>query len=49
MVDHVFGDVSLPRLIATLAADEAGRVLGRSSARDLDLDDATKVRRSAIG
>ena len=47
MVDHVFGDVALPRLVATpLAADEAGRVLVDRAPRDLDLDDATKVRRS---
>ena len=47
MVDHVFGDVSLPRLTATpLAADEAGRVLVDRAPRDLDLDGATKVRRS---
>jgi len=47
MVDHVFSDVTLPRLIATpLAADEAGRVLVDRAPRDLDLDGATKVRRS---
>lgn len=47
MVDHVFGDVTLPRLIASpLAADEAGRVLVDRAPRDLDLNDATKVRRS---
>jgi choline kinase len=47
MVDHVFGDVTLPRLVgSSLAADEAGRVLVDRSPRDLDLDDATKVRRA---
>ena len=47
MVDHVFADVTLPRLIgSSLAADEAGRVLVDRSPRDLDLDDATKVRRA---
>ena len=47
MVDHLFADVALPRLVASpLAADEAGRVLVDRAPRDLDLDDATKVRRS---
>ena len=47
MADHVFGDVTLPRLVgSSLAADEAGRVLVDRSPRDLDLDDATKVRRA---
>ena len=47
MVDHLFGDVTLPRLIESpLAADEAGRVLVDRAPRDLDLNDATKVRRS---
>jgi choline kinase len=47
MVDHVFGDVTLPRLVGSpLAADEAGRVLVDRAPRDLDLNDATKVRRA---
>jgi choline kinase len=47
MVDHVFGDATLPRLVGSpLAADEAGRVLVDRAPRDLDLKDATKVRRA---
>jgi choline kinase len=46
MVDHLFGDPTLPRLVRRpLAPDEAGRVLVDRAPRDLDLDDATKVRR----
>ena len=46
MVDHVFGERA-PRLVASpLAAGEAGRVLVDRAPRDLDLDDATKVRRA---
>ena len=46
MVDHLFGDVTLPRLVGSpLAAGEAGRVLVDRAPRDLDLNDATKVRR----
>jgi len=45
MVDHLFGDVSLPKLVTTpLAAGEAGRVLVDRAPADIDLDDATKVR-----
>jgi len=47
MVDHLFGDVALPRLVASpLAAGEAGRILVDRAPRDLDLSDATKVRRT---
>ena len=47
MVDHLFGDVALPRLVTSpLAANEAGRVLVDRAPRDLDLNDATKVRRA---
>ena len=47
MVDHLFGDATLPRLVGVpLAPDEAGRVLVDRAPRDLDLDDATKVRRA---
>lgn len=47
MVDHLFGDVTLPRLVESpLAADEAGRVLVDRAPRHLDLNDATKVRRA---
>jgi choline kinase len=45
MVDHVFGAGVLPALTrAPLAAGEAGRVLVDRAPRDLDLDDATRVR-----
>jgi choline kinase len=45
MVDHVFASPSLPGLTAApLATDEDGRVLVDESPRDLDLEDATKVR-----
>jgi choline kinase len=46
MVDHVFAEPALHRLTAqTLADDEAGRVLvDCRPGRELDLDDATKVR-----
>lgn len=47
MVDHLFGDVALPRLVRSpLAADEAGRVLVDRAPRGLDFNDATKVRRA---
>jgi choline kinase len=48
MVDHLFGDVALAKLASTpLAAGQSGRVLiDRAPVEDLDLDDATKVRRS---
>ena len=47
MVDHLFGTVTLPGLVASpLAADEAGRVLVDRAPRDLDLNDATKVRQA---
>jgi choline kinase len=45
MVDHLFGDVVLPRLTTRpLAADEAGRVLVDPEPIEISLDDATKVR-----
>jgi choline kinase len=45
MVDHLFVDVTLPKLVATpLAPDEIGRVLVDRAPRDIDLQDATKVR-----
>ena len=46
MVDHLFGDAALAKLVATpLAAGESGRVLiDRAPVEDLDLGDATKVR-----
>jgi choline kinase len=47
MVDHLFGDVTLPRLVGSpLASDEAGRVLVDRAPHDLNLNDATKVRRA---
>jgi choline kinase len=44
MVDHLFGDVALPKLIATPMNGEAGRVLVDRAPVDLDLADATRVR-----
>jgi 1L-myo-inositol 1-phosphate cytidylyltransferase len=45
MVDHMFEQVVLPRLVASAwRADELGRVLVDRSPIGLDLDDATKVR-----
>lgn len=45
MVDHLFEEATLPRLIAApLSTDEAGRVLVDRMPRGLDLADATKVR-----
>jgi choline kinase len=46
MVDHLFADVSLPRLVETpLGSDEGGRVLvDRAPGPDIDLEDATRVR-----
>ena len=45
MVDHLFGDVVLPRLTTRpLALDEAGRVLVNRAPVGISLDDATKVR-----
>jgi choline kinase len=44
MVDHLFGDVALPRLIAAPMNGEAGRVLVDRAPVDLDLADATRVR-----
>jgi CDP-L-myo-inositol myo-inositolphosphotransferase len=45
MVDHVFGEIALPKLTARpLMAGEAGRVLVDRAPRGLDLEDATKVR-----
>ena len=45
MVDHLFDDVALPRLVESpLAPDEAGRVLIDRSPGEIDLQDATKVR-----
>jgi len=45
MVDHVFASAALPRLVAApFGADEVGRVLVDRAPRDIDLDDATRVR-----
>jgi choline kinase len=45
MVDHVFAGAALPKLVSSaLTAGEEGRVLIDRDPRDLDLDDATKVR-----
>jgi choline kinase len=44
MVDHLFGDVALPKLIAAPLNGEAGRVLVDRAPVDLDLADATRVR-----
>ena len=45
MVDHVFGELALPKLVQQpLGADEGGRVLVARAPGDMDLDDATKVR-----
>lgn len=45
MVDHLFAEPTLPLLTATpLGASEAGRVLVDKAPKNLDLDDATKVR-----
>jgi choline kinase len=47
MVDHLFGETTLPKLVEeALSHDEDGRVLVDRDPRDLDLDDATKVRQS---
>jgi choline kinase len=48
MVDHLFGDVVLPRLTTRpLSTDEAGRVLVDRAPVGISLDDATKVRLAA--
>jgi 1L-myo-inositol 1-phosphate cytidylyltransferase len=44
MVDHLFGDVALPKLVAAPINGEAGRVLVDRAPVDLDLADATRVR-----
>ena len=45
MVDHLFGDIALPKLVASpLNPDETGRVLVDRAPGDIDLRDATKVR-----
>jgi choline kinase len=45
MADHIFAGPTLPKLVASpLGGDEEGRVLVDRAPRDLDLDDATKVR-----
>jgi choline kinase len=47
MVDHLFGETTLPKLVELpLSPDEDGRVLVDRDPSDLDLDDATKVRQS---
>jgi choline kinase len=46
MVDHLFGDVALPKLIAAPMSSEAGRVLVDRAPVELDLADATRVRLS---
>lgn len=47
MVDHLFADVTLSKLIGVpMAPDEGGRVLVDVSPGDIDLSDATKVRLS---
>jgi len=45
MVDHLFGDIALPKLVASpLRPDETGRVLVDRAPEDIDLRDATRVR-----
>jgi choline kinase len=45
MVDHLFAEVTLPKLIGVpLAPDEGGRVLVDAAPGEIDLSDATKVR-----
>jgi choline kinase len=44
MVDHLFGDVALPKLVAAPLNGEAGRVLVDRAPVDVDLADATRVR-----
>lgn len=44
MVDHLFGDVALPKLVAAPMNGEAGRVLVDRAPVDVDLADATRVR-----
>jgi choline kinase len=44
MVDHLFADVALPKLIAAPLHGEAGRVLVDRAPVDVDLADATRVR-----
>jgi len=44
MVDHLFGDVALPRLVAAPMNGEAARVLVDRAPVDFDLADATRVR-----
>lgn len=45
MVDHVFGGLALPKLVAVpLKSAEGGRVLVDREPAGLDLDDATRVR-----
>src|SRR4051794_30508931 len=44
MVDHLFGDTALPRLVSTPMNGDAGRVLVDRAPADLDLADATRVR-----
>jgi choline kinase len=47
MVDHLFGEVALPRLMETpFTENEGGRVLVDASPGEIDLSDATKVRRT---
>ena len=43
MVDHLFGDVTLPRLVGTPLGTEGGRVLVDRAPGGIDLADATKV------
>jgi choline kinase len=44
MVDHLFGEVALPKLLATPMNGEAGRVLVDRAPADVDVADATRVR-----
>jgi MurNAc alpha-1-phosphate uridylyltransferase len=49
MVDHLFADAALPRLIRTpLESSEGGRVLVDRAPFNLDLEDATKVRLDGV-
>jgi choline kinase len=48
MVDHLFSDVTLPKLVAVpLTLRDGGRVLVDAAPVNLDLEDATKVRLEA--
>jgi choline kinase len=48
MVDHLFGEIALPKLIAAPLHGEAGRVLVDRAPVDVDLADATRVRLAGL-